>query len=130
MIKFLLLATLTVLSTSNPSYVKHLHSIESGARCLDGTQAAIYVSPGDPANILMFFNSGGFCEGETLSATLESCYKRSSGNLGSSAKYPDTYDYDNKGILSTVPEVNPSFWNWTKVYVPYCDGSLHQGSRY
>lgn len=21
------------------------------------------------------------------------------------------------------------FWDWTRIYVPYCDGSEHQGSR-
>lgn len=64
-----------------------------------------------------------------MADTLDSCYKRSSTNLGSSLKYPATRNYDKRGILSTVQSVNPGFYNWTKVYVPYCDGSLHQGSR-
>ena len=36
---------------------------------------------------------------------------------------------DQNGILSSLQEVNPNFWNWTKVVVPYCDGSLHQGTK-
>lgn len=36
---------------------------------------------------------------------------------------------DSLGILSTKESSNPAYWNWTKVVVPYCDGSFHQGSR-
>jgi hypothetical protein len=31
--------------------------------------------------------------------------------------------------LSTDPEKNPTFANWTKVFLPYCDGMLHQGYK-
>jgi hypothetical protein len=35
---------------------------------------------------------------------------------------------DSYGILSTVQATNPPFWNWTKVVIPYCDGTFHQGT--
>ena len=28
-----------------------------------------------------------------------------------------------------MSEVNPVFYDWTKIYIPYCDGSTHQGYR-
>ncbi len=32
-------------------------------------------------------------------------------------------------FLNPDPKVNPTFHNWTRVFVPYCDGSLHQGFK-
>lgn len=37
--------------------------------------------------------------------------------------------FDNSGVLSTKPEMNPTFYDWTKIYVIYCDGACHQGYR-
>ena len=37
--------------------------------------------------------------------------------------------FDKDGLLSTVPELNPVFYDWTKVFVIYCDGSEHSGTR-
>ena len=31
-----------------------------------------------------------------------------------------------QGYLSTDPKVS-SFANWTKIFIPYCDGAFHQG---
>lgn len=38
-------------------------------------------------------------------------------------------DLDAFGILSTLKAVNPTFWNWTIAFLPYCDGTFHQGTR-
>ena len=38
-------------------------------------------------------------------------------------------DLKYKGYLSGDEGVNPGFYNWTRIYVPYCDGAGHQGSR-
>lgn len=35
----------------------------------------------------------------------------------------------NSGFLSGDEEHNPGFHDWTKVYLKYCDGSGHQGTR-
>ena len=116
------------IGTLSAPFTKHLHDIDTGAKCLDGSPAALYVSPGDKSNIIVFFEGGGFCAGKTLSTVIQSCYQRSKTHLGSSKNYPDTLA-DQGGILSSQAAINPRFWNWTKVFVPYCDGSLHQGSR-
>lgn len=31
--------------------------------------------------------------------------------------------------MNPDPKINPTFHNWTRVFVPYCDGSLHQGFK-
>jgi hypothetical protein len=79
------------------------HPIETGARCLDGTQAALYYNLGSEKNrnkFMIYFDSGGLCTGASLADTLASCYKRSLTNLGSSNKYTPTRDYEGKGLLS------------------------------
>jgi hypothetical protein len=69
------------------------------------------------------------CSGKSLSDTLEDCYKRAGTAFGSSSNYSETRNLDNKGILSEQADVNPLFFDWTKVFIPYCDGGLHQGTR-
>jgi hypothetical protein len=32
-------------------------------------------------------------------------------------------------LLSTKQTENPVFWDWTKIYVIYCDGSEYSGTR-
>jgi hypothetical protein len=59
---------------------------------------------------------------------LENCVNRSNTDGGSSYNYPTAFNLDNYGIMSTDPDKNPQYWNWTKVFIPYCDGSFHQGS--
>lgn len=125
--RLLFLALLTICALSD--YQIYRHPTTSSAKCLDGSPAAYYLSIGDPNKILIYFEGGGLCGGYSLTETLDSCFKRSSTNLGSSSKYPATRNYDKRGILSSVESVNPGYYNWTKVYIPYCDGSLHQGSR-
>lgn len=110
-------------------YQLHLHPLESGARCLDGSPAGVYVAPGDNSRVLIFFQEGGMCSGMSLSDTLASCYDRAGTNLGSSLKYPSSKNMDKWGILSELADTNPLFSEWTKVWVPYCDGGLHQGTR-
>ena len=102
------------------------------ALCLDGTPGAYYISEGSGANknkFILFFEAGGWCGGTTLANTLESCYRRSLDPLGSSLTYPQTLDVTHGGILSGDKTVNPGFYDWTKVYLKYCDGSGHQGTR-
>lgn len=69
------------------------------------------------------------CGGKTLSDTLANCYDRAGTNLGSSLNYTATKNMDSWGMLSEQADINPLFAEWTKVWVPYCDGSLHQGTR-
>jgi len=75
---------------------------------------------------MLFFYGGGWCGAPTLSGTIESCYQRSSTPLGSSKSYQKTLSFQ-AGILSDT-EPN-QFKDWTRVLLPYCDGSGHQGYK-
>ncbi len=46
--------------------------------------------------------------------------------MGGSTKYPQTISFRD-GILSD--DSKNFFRNWTRVYLKYCDGSGHQGTR-
>lgn len=108
------------------------HPVETGARCLDGSPAALYHSVGSDENknkFVIYFEGGGVCTGANLSSTLDSCYKRSLTALGSSSQYPATRSGAGQGILSGNATENPHFFDWTRIYIPYCDGAEHQGSR-
>jgi hypothetical protein len=43
--------------------------------------------------------------------------------LGSTKKSKPQANFDGQGLLSTKKEENPLFYDWTKVFVIYCDGS-------
>lgn len=57
---------------------------------------------------------------------MESCYQRSKGALGSSKNYTDTVSFS-EGILSN--SAKNDFNEATKVFLKYCDGSGHQGTK-
>lgn len=50
-------------------------------------------------------------------------------DLGSSKSYPKSLNLDKFGFLSSDKDINPLFYKWSKAFIPYCDGSLHQGSK-
>lgn len=127
--KWLILITLTVLcayAVEQP-YRKIIHNSDPKAKCLDGSSPAVYLHEGgDKKNFLIFFNGGGYCAGANLQQTLENCYLRSKTELGTSKVLPETLTIPG-GYLSTDPALS-KFATWTKVFINYCDGSLHQGS--
>jgi hypothetical protein len=55
--------------------------------------------------------------------------KRSKTHLGSSAKYPEKENFENVSIISGNKTTNPLYYDWNRVFIKYCDGSLHQGTR-
>lgn len=118
----------TLTTSSQTPYQKVVHNIDPSAKCLDGSPGFLYVHEGgDLSKIMIFFLGGGICAQDTLEGTLESCYQRSKEYLGSSLLWPAELPSDlAQGYLSTDPSKN-SFATWTKIFLPYCDGSLHQG---
>lgn len=68
MLRVVILSLSLVLSLS--VFTLHLHNTSTGASCLDGSPSALYVSPGDNSNVVIFFEGGGMCAGLNLSATL------------------------------------------------------------
>jgi len=96
---------------------------------LDGSPAALYYQIGQKTDSFMiYFEGGGLCRGDGLADMIEYCYQRSFTHLGSSNNYSDSRSFDKWSYLSSDIEANP-FANWTRVFIPYCDGSVHQGSR-
>ena len=95
-----------------------------GAVYLDGSPAARYIVRGDPARWLVYQEGGGWC------SSLQDCAARANSTLGSSTTYPRTSTtvMQQQGYLSNDPAVNPQFHNWTRVFLPYGDGTSQLGN--
>jgi len=65
---------------------------------------------------------GGWCE------SLENCYGRSLGRLGSSKSYTPTIGLPGGYFSNNVAE-NPTMYNWNKVFFAYCDGGSFAGNN-
>lgn len=64
-----LLLALAGIGLSESLYKLVLHSQDRGAACLDGSPTGLYYHLGSGANrnkYMIYFNSGGFCEGFTV----------------------------------------------------------------
>ena len=98
-------------------------ALDNGGRCLDGSAAGFYLQPADPAGPLqstwvIFLEGGGACY------TKEKCESRAKYGLGSSTRWPEgrwPKDFD----LAR----DPSFAGANHVFVPYCSGDEHAGTR-
>jgi hypothetical protein len=107
----------------------HLHnSTSTNARCLDGSRAGVYFSPGNGLNgnskkTVMYFEGGGWCSGTTNNSVLASCYDRSKTDLGSSNHWsnPDDYDY----VFRADRAQDQFFSDWNRFVLKYCDGGRH-----
>lgn len=96
----------------------------SGAVCLDGSPPGLYLRSGSgsgKSKWIIFFQGGAWCH------RADRCYKRSSTALGSSKCFRKTILLE--GLLSNQAKYNPDFYNWTSVFVPYCDGASFTGNR-
>jgi hypothetical protein len=123
--KISLALLIVVLVQAQVQYQKVLVG-DPSALCLDGSRGAYYVAKGDPKKVLLFFAGGAWCGDNDLGSTVENCYQRSKTALGSSTTYPETMSFSS-GILSS--DGDNYFNGWTRIYLRYCDGSGHQGSR-
>ncbi|XP_042013174.1 pectin acetylesterase 8-like [Salvia splendens] len=118
----ILLCTLEVICVEHVKYTLLHSAVPKGAVCLDGTPPAYAYSEGcgdGSTNWLVYLEGGAWCDLEEET----SCQRRSRSYLGS------TYDLVNKeipfnAILESDCQLNPDFYNWHKVFVHYCDGSL------
>ena len=105
----------------------------TGARCLDGSNYKFLFTPGSGSGsdkFMFFWEGGGYCGFDGLDF-LASCDIRVKFVFGSS-----NYTGDNgtqversgaMGFFSSIQEYNPDFYNWNKVFLHSCDGSIHQG---
>lgn len=93
----------------------------SGTGCAFDTPFSFFVRPGDPGKLLVHFQAGGACwNGETCDPLL----------LPTFDPVVDTTDHPSRaaGILSLHLADNPVH-DFSVVFVPYCTGDLHLGSR-
>ena len=108
-----------------------LHTLTAAsAVCLDGTPGAFYVQLSESGSTAwqLYFEGGGWCY------DLDECSSRATGNMGSSAAYPSSTvnpDFLNVtgGIVSSDCAINPTFCDFNKVYLKYCDGNSFAGAR-
>ena len=103
--KLIIIAACLLVTNCQNLYTLALLPTDRGARCLDGTPVGVYYHEGKGANknkYMIYMNSGGFCAGLTIQDTLESCYRRSSGSLGSTARAAPLRSFDHEGLLSTI----------------------------
>eukprot|EP01013_Petalomonas_cantuscygni_P022856 TRINITY_DN44179_c0_g1_i1.p1 TRINITY_DN44179_c0_g1~~TRINITY_DN44179_c0_g1_i1.p1 ORF type:complete len:467 (+),score=62.49 TRINITY_DN44179_c0_g1_i1:145-1401(+) len=98
----------------------------TGAVCIDGSPGVYYFAPAanpEHANKwVMFFEGGGWCYNEV------DCYHRSFTGLGSSSTYPSQHD-GGDAPDSHLCKVNPTFCEYNRVWLPYCDGNSFSGDR-
>lgn len=130
--RLLILSALLVFVACDSIFHKVLLNSTSPGVCLDGSPAGHFVSEGTGANkskFLLYFEGGLVCSGTDLSSTLESCYKKTETNQGSSNDLPDSFDGKLAGIVSGDATINPTFYDWTRIIFLYCDGSMHQGHK-
>lgn len=93
-----------------------------GAKCLDGTPPSFAISKGASSSFIIFLEGGGWCADVTVEGTVSNCIGRAHGGGGSSNGYNGS-NYNIGGLLSTNATENPRFYDWTMVFVHYCDGA-------
>lgn len=91
--------------------------------CATGTPYRFHVREGDPERVMIFLNGGGACwTGDHCAPGIE----------------PTTYtpfsemDANNPALMGGVFDAgNPEnpFAGWTQVFVPYCTGDVHLGTK-
>ncbi|KAK1438370.1 hypothetical protein QVD17_04178 [Tagetes erecta] len=118
-----LLIFLKVESTGEVAITIIEGAVAKGAVCLDGSPPAYQFDAGFGGGVnnwLVHIQGGGWCN------SVNDCHMRTYSQYGSSKKMKST-DYNFTGILSNKQELNPSFYNWNRVAVRYCDGSSFTG---
>ncbi len=109
----------------------------SGAICRDGSPAGIYVRFTSSDKLMIYLEGGGACDSAHFCdhnpANINQVFPGGDTSQGqtiggsllvtSGLQQPYT-----TGIFDTTNATNP-FQNWNQVYVPYCTGDVHFGTR-
>lgn len=126
----LLIATILLSCKCFSSQLNHLElQSDPGAICLDGSPHPYYIREGRPAaekrrGWRIQFEGGGWCFDDN------SCLTRASSHLGSSnGDVHSKYNFMNfvGGLMDAESNKNPLFYNYTAVFVRYCDGAAYGG---
>ena len=117
----------------NREWKLHLLDLEKYplATCLDGSPGAYYIRPGaaadnvmttnDNTKVFLHIEGGGWC----CDTCSETCYERSKTYLGSTANDTTLGDFTyEKAYYNMNKTINPAVWDFSSVYVRYCDVSI------
>ena len=137
---FILLISFIIYYSFDTSYIEiEITDPNSKAKCMDGSNYKFLLSKGfgnGTNSFYIYFEGGGFCGDNNYNpndkdAPLKSCYERKDTPLGSN-KFDLKYRYFNKfaaRFLASSKYFNPIFYNWNKVFIKYCDGTIHVANK-
>ncbi|TRZ00440.1 hypothetical protein DNTS_013418 [Danionella cerebrum] len=111
-------------SAQKLDYDMKLHLLDnSSVTCNDGTPAGYYLKESKGSKRWLIFLEGGwYCfNKETCDSRYETLRR-----FMSSSKWPQTKT--GTGILSSLPEENPHWWNANMVFIPYCSSDVWSGA--
>eukprot|EP01084_Bolivina_argentea_P105200 188324_1 len=121
LIRFLLCVVATVTAEMNLILLPN----STNAHCLDGSMAGFYYEAPETKSgdtlWTIFLQGGGACYSK------ESCTQRANSSLGSSNFWSKTKN--GVSMYSTNVVENPDFYDGNHVFIPYCGGDLHSGTR-
>lgn len=122
-----LLLTLTATTVANVPLdlvmLSDEQGVNVGAVCLDGTNPGFYMAKGNGTGAdkwVLYFKGGGWCYDEA------SCLKRAKTSIGSSKYFTKTFEFS--GMMDSDPIINPTFHNFNRVVLWYCDGASFSGN--
>jgi hypothetical protein len=93
-----------------------------GAQCMNGTPTGIGVNLGTSGEVVMYMEGGGAC------FNTETCKHVAHPAGWDAAQFPVNIGPYNIGIFDRLDDSNP-FRNATFIFVPYCTGDVHSGSK-
>ena len=111
-----------------------------GTSCRDGSEAGLFIRFAESNRLLIFFEGGGACTtagfcgfnpanvNQVLAGTGETVLGSAAGAVAG-RQQPGAYQNGEvTGIFSASNSANP-FRDWNMVYIPYCTGDVHFGTR-
>eukprot|EP01113_Clastostelium_recurvatum_P025217 TRINITY_DN3034_c0_g1_i2.p1 TRINITY_DN3034_c0_g1~~TRINITY_DN3034_c0_g1_i2.p1 ORF type:complete len:419 (+),score=41.96 TRINITY_DN3034_c0_g1_i2:129-1385(+) len=105
---------------------------ETGARCIDGTGAGFYYHCGsgsDADKWIIWLVGGGYCIASSPRPDIQDCRVRVGTAQGSSAHWANTTNQAGVPLISNNQTLNPDFYAWSKIVIPYCSGDLYSGTN-
>lgn len=112
----------------------------AGTRCRDGSESGVFIRREDSRRLAIYFEGGGACTSpgfcgfnpqsanHVLSGTGETVLGSALGAVPG-RQQPGVYQNGElSGIFAASRDDNP-LSDWNMVYVPYCTGDVHAGTR-
>ncbi len=106
--------------TAPPAAAWETVTAPADCMCANGEGFEYYIKRGDPQKVLFYLEGGGAC------FSLDTCRPGDNQPYKVNIASPDQAGYT-EGIWSDDPS-NP-FLGWSVVFVPYCTGDVHLGSK-